>query len=397
MSVKPIRALEAIREFLKLESASGIILVGAAVLALIISNSPLSSLYDLFLDTPVEIRIGALHLAKPLLLWINDGLMAIFFLLIGLEVKREILDGQLSSISQVALPGIAAIGGMAIPALIYILFNISNASALNGWAIPAATDIAFALGILALLGSRVPLSLKLFLLTLAIIDDLGAIVIIAIFYSGDLSVTSLIFAGVAIAALFAMNLLGVKRIAAYVVVGIILWICVLKSGVHATLAGVILAFAIPLRTKEDEPCPLREMEHSLHPWIAFGIMPIFAFANAGVSLKGMSFGSLFEPIPIGIALGLFLGKQAGVFGFSLAAVKLGLAKLPSDINWRMIYGTSVLCGIGFTMSLFISTLAFDSSITDDAASARIGILVGSFISAIAGYLILSFYIKNDPD
>ena len=397
MRVKPIRALEAIQEFLKLESASGIILVGAAVLALIISNSPLSSLYDLFLDTPVEIRIGALHLAKPLLLWINDGLMAIFFLLIGLEVKREILDGQLSSISQVALPGIAAIGGMAIPALIYILFNISNASALNGWAIPSATDIAFALGILALLGSRVPLSLKLFLLTLAIIDDLGAIVIIAIFYSGDLSVTSLIFAAVTIAILFAMNLLGVKRIAAYVVVGLILWICVLKSGVHATLAGVILAFAIPLRTKEDEPCPLREMEHSLHPWIAFGIMPIFAFANAGVSLEGMSFGSLFEPIPIGIALGLFLGKQAGVFGFSLAAVKLGLAKLPSDINWRMIYGTSVLCGIGFTMSLFISTLAFDSSITDDAASARIGILVGSFISAIAGYLILSFYIKNDPE
>ena len=397
MRVKPIRALEAIQEFLKLESASGIILVGAAVLALIISNSPLSSLYDLFLDTPVEIRIGALHLAKPLLLWINDGLMAIFFLLIGLEVKREILDGQLSSISQVALPGIAAIGGMAIPALIYILFNISNASALNGWAIPSATDIAFALGILALLGSRVPLSLKLFLLTLAIIDDLGAIVIIAIFYSGDLSVTSLIFAAVTIAILFAMNLLGVKRIAAYVVVGLILWICVLKSGVHATLAGVILAFAIPLRTKEDEPCPLREMEHSLHPWIAFGIMPIFAFANAGVSLEGMSFGSLFEPIPIGIALGLFLGKQAGVFGFSLAAVKLGLAKLPPDINWRMIYGTSVLCGIGFTMSLFISTLAFDSSITDDAASARIGILVGSFISAIAGYLILSFYIKNDPE
>ncbi|MCK5391096.1 MAG: Na+/H+ antiporter NhaA, partial [Deltaproteobacteria bacterium] len=235
MRVKPIRALEAIREFLKLESASGIILVGAAILALIINNSPLSSLYDLFLDTSVEIRIGGLYLAKPLLLWINDGLMAIFFLLIGLEVKREILDGQLSSLSQVALPGIAAIGGMAIPALIYVIFNINNASALNGWAIPAATDIAFALGILALLGSRVPLSLKLFLLTLAIIDDLGAIVIIAIFYSGDLSVTSLIFAGVAIAALFAMNLLGVKRIAAYVVVGIILWMCVLKSGVHAAL------------------------------------------------------------------------------------------------------------------------------------------------------------------
>jgi len=397
MSVKPIRALEAIREFLKLESASGIILVGAAVLALIVNNSPLSGLYDLFLDTPVEIRIGSLNLAKPLLLWINDGLMAIFFLLIGLEVKREILDGQLSSLSQVALPGIAAVGGMIIPALIYVIFNMNNPSALNGWAIPAATDIAFALGILALLGSRVPLSLKLFLLTLAIIDDLGAIVIIAIFYSGDLSVTSLIFAGVAIATLFAMNLLGVKRTAAYVVVGIILWICVLKSGVHATLAGVVLAFAIPLRTNEDEPCPLREMEHSLHPWIAFGIMPLFAFANAGVSLKGMSFGSLFEPIPIGIALGLVIGKQVGVFGFSLAAVKLGLAKLPSDINWRLIYGTAILCGIGFTMSLFISTLAFDSSIGDEAISARIGILSGSFIAAIAGYLVIKSSLKKDGD
>jgi NhaA family Na+:H+ antiporter len=397
MSVKPIRALEAIREFLKLESASGIILVGAAVLALIANNSPLSGLYDLFLDTPVEIRIGALNLAKPLLLWINDGLMAIFFLLIGLEVKREILDGQLSSLSQVALPGIAAVGGMIIPALIYVIFNMNNPSALNGWAIPAATDIAFALGILALLGSRVPLSLKLFLLTLAIIDDLGAIVIIAIFYSGDLSVTSLIFAGVAIVTLFAMNLLGVKRTAAYVVVGIILWICVLKSGVHATLAGVVLAFAIPLRTNEDEPCPLREMEHSLHPWIAFGIMPLFAFANAGVSLKGMSLGSLFEPIPIGIALGLVIGKQVGVFGFSLAAVKLGLAKLPSDINWRLIYGTAILCGIGFTMSLFISTLAFDSSIGDDAISARIGILSGSFIAAIAGYLVIKSSLKKDDD
>jgi NhaA family Na+:H+ antiporter len=397
MSVKPIRALEAIQEFLKLESASGIILVGAAVLALIVNNSPLSGLYDLFLDTPVEIRIGAINLAKPLLLWINDGLMAIFFLLIGLEVKREILDGQLSSLSQVALPGIAAVGGMIIPALIYVIFNMNNPSALNGWAIPAATDIAFALGILALLGSRVPLSLKLFLLTLAIIDDLGAIVIIAIFYSGDLSVTSLIFAGIAIATLFAMNLLGVKRTAAYVVVGIILWICVLKSGVHATLAGVVLAFAIPLRTNEDEPCPLREMEHSLHPWIAFGIMPLFAFANAGVSLKGMSFGSLFEPIPIGIALGLVIGKQVGVFGFSLAAVKLGLVKLPSDINWRLIYGTSILCGIGFTMSLFISTLAFDSSIGDDAISARIGILSGSFIAAIAGYLVIKSSLKKDGD
>lgn len=388
MTVKRARALEAIREFLKLESASGIILVGAAILALIFNNSPLSGLYDLFLDTPVEVRIGALHLAKPLLLWINDGLMAIFFLLIGLEVKREILVGQLSSFSQVALPGFAAIGGMAVPALIYVLFNLNNSSSLSGWAIPAATDIAFALGILALLGSRVPLSLKLFLLTLAIIDDLGAIVIIAIFYSGELSFTSLIFSAIAIATLFAMNFFGVRRTAAYVVVGVILWICVLKSGVHATLAGVVLAFAIPLRTDEDEPCPLREMEHSLHPWIAFGIMPLFAFANAGVSLQGMSLMKLLEPIPIGIALGLILGKQIGVFGFSYAAVKLGLAKLPSDLNWRLIYGTSILCGIGFTMSLFISTLAFESSIADDAISARIGILAGSFIAAIAGYLVI---------
>lgn len=396
MSVKPVRALEALREFLKLESASGIILVGAAILALIVNNSPLSGLYDLFLNTPVEIRIGALHIGKPLLLWINDGLMAIFFLLIGLEVKREILDGQLSSLSQVALPGFAAIGGMVIPALIYIIFNFGDSETLSGWAIPAATDIAFALGILALLGSRVPLSLKLFLLTLAIIDDLGAIVIIAIFYSGDLSVASLIFAAIAIAALVAMNLLGVRRIAAYVVVGVILWICVLKSGVHATLAGVVLAFSIPLRTKEDEPCPLREMEHSLHPWIAFGIMPIFAFANAGVSLEGMSIGKLFEPIPIGIALGLVVGKQIGVFGFSFAAVKLGLAKLPSELSWRMIYGTSILCGIGFTMSLFISTLAYDSTMGDYAMSARIGILLGSFVSAIAGYVILKTAIgKND--
>ncbi len=395
MTVKPVRALEALREFLKLESVSGIILVGAAILALIINNSPLSSIYDLFLNTPVEIRIGALHIGKPLLLWINDGLMAIFFLLIGLEVKREILDGQLSSLSQVALPGFAAVGGMVVPAFIYVIFNFGSPETLSGWAIPAATDIAFALGILALLGSRVPLSLKLFLLTLAIIDDLGAIVIIAIFYSGDLSTSSLVLAGIAIAVLVAMNLLGVRRIAAYIVVGVILWVCVLKSGVHATLAGVVLAFAIPLRTKEDEPCPLRELEHSLHPWIAFGIMPIFAFANAGVSLSGMSIGTLFEPIPIGIALGLIVGKQIGVFGFAFAAVKMGFAKLPSELNWRMIYGTSILCGIGFTMSLFISTLAYDSNMGEYAIEARIGILVGSFISAIAGYLILKTALHDD--
>ena len=391
------RAVLALREFLKLESASGIILVGAAVLALLVNNSPLSGLYDLLLETPVEIRIGALYIAKPLLLWVNDGLMAIFFLLIGLEVKREILDGQLSSFSQIAFPGIAAVGGMAIPALIYVLINMSNPDALSGWAIPAATDIAFALGIMALLGSRVPVSLKLFLLTLAIIDDLGAIIIIAIFYSGDLSVASLIGAAVAVIALAVMNFMGVRRIAAYIIVGVILWICVLKSGVHATLAGVILAFAIPLRTKEDEPCPLRDLEHTLHPWVAFAIMPVFAFANAGVSLEGMSLGKLFEPIPLGVALGLLLGKQIGVYGFAKAGVMLGFAKLPDDLNWKGIYGASILCGIGFTMSLFISTLAYTGEQTEYGIDARVGILVGSFLSAIIGFLILRYSLPERPD
>lgn len=388
MTSASTRAANAIREFLKLESASGIILVGAAAVALALSNSPLSGLYNLLIDTPLEIRLGALEIAKPLLLWINDGLMAIFFLLVGLEIKREVLDGQLSSLSQVALPGIAAIGGMAVPALIYVFFNFNNPGALDGWAIPAATDIAFALGVLALLGSRVPLSLKLFLLTLAIIDDLGAIVIIAVFYSGKLSLLSLGLAGAAIAALIAMNLLGVKRLAAFIIVGVILWICVLKSGVHATLAGVVLAFTIPMRTKEDEPCPLRDLEHKLHPWVAFIIMPVFAFANAGVSLEGMTLSGLFGPIPSGVALGLFLGKQLGVFGFAWAAIRFGLASLPEGATWRSLYGTAVLCGIGFTMSLFISTLAFDGGMYDAAVSSRLGILAGSLASAIAGYLIL---------
>jgi NhaA family Na+:H+ antiporter len=382
------RAATAIREFLKLESASGIILVGAAAVALALSNSPLSGVYNLLIETPFEVRLGALEIVKPLLLWINDGLMAIFFLLVGLEIKREVLDGQLSSLGQIALPGIAAIGGMVVPALIYVFFNFNNPGALSGWAVPAATDIAFALGVLALLGSRVPLSLKLFLLTLAIIDDLGAIVIIAVFYSGKLSLLSLGLAGAMIAVLIAMNLLGVKRIAAYIIVGAVLWVCVLKSGVHATLAGVVLAFTIPMRTKEGEPCPLRDLEHTLHPWVAFIIMPVFAFANAGVSLEGMTLSGLFGPIPSGVALGLFLGKQLGVFGFAWAAIRFGLASLPEGATWRSLYGTAVLCGIGFTMSLFISTLAYDSGTYDAAVSARLGILAGSFVSAAAGYVIL---------
>jgi len=397
MAVIPSRAVNAIREFLNLESAGGIILVGAAVLALILNNSPLSGLYDLLLQTPVEIRVGALHLAKPLLLWINDGLMAVFFLLIGLEIKREVMDGQLSSFSQIALPGIAAVGGMAVPALIYVFFNFNYPGALQGWAIPAATDIAFALGVMTLLGSRVPLSLKLFLLTLAIIDDLGAIVIIAVFYTGKLSLLSLALAGAAVAALAVMNAAGVKRVAAYVIVGVVLWICVLKSGVHATLAGVALAFAIPLRTKEDEPCPLRQLEHTLHPWVAFGIMPLFAFANAGVSLEGMSLFTLFEPIPVGVALGLFLGKQLGVFGFAKLCIKLGLARMPDGASWLSLYGTSVLCGIGFTMSLFISTLAFDPGASEEGISARLGILAGSFVSAVCGYFILKYSLARQND
>ncbi len=388
------RAVNAIRDFLELESASGIILVGAAAVALALSNSPLSGLYNLLIDTPFEVRLGALEIAKPLLLWINDGLMAIFFLLVGLEIKREVLDGQLSSIDQVALPGIAAVGGMAIPALIYVFFNFNNPGAMSGWAIPAATDIAFALGVLALLGSRVPLSLKLFLLTLAIIDDLGAIVIIAIFYSGKLSLLSLGLAGAMIAVLVAMNLLGVRRLAAYLIVGVVLWVCVLKSGVHATLAGVVLAFTIPMRTNEGEPCPLRDLEHTLHPWVAFFIMPVFAFANAGVSLEGMSLSDLMGPIPAGVALGLFLGKQLGVFGFAWAAIRFGLARLPEGATWRSLYGTAILCGIGFTMSLFISTLAFDGTMADAGVSSRLGILVGSFASAILGYFLIRSAISS---
>ena len=347
---------------------------------------------------PVEVRVGPLYIAKSLLLWINDGLMAIFFMLIGLEVKREIVDGQLSSLSRVALPGIAALGGMAIPALIYVWLNLGDEVALSGWAIPAATDIAFALVILALLGSRVPVSLKLFLLTLAIMDDLGAIVIIAIFFTSDLSFLSLGLAAMSLVGLCLLNLFGITRIAAYVVVGVILWICVLKSGVHATLAGVALAFAIPMRAENEEgESPLRTCEHGLHPWVAYGIMPIFAFANAGVSLGGMSITMLLQSVPLGVAAGLFMGKQIGIFGFTWIGVKLGLTKLPDEMNWSGLYGLSVLCGIGFTMSFFIASLAFGEEAHGYAITARIGILLGSFLSAILGYLILRYSLKEGAD
>ena len=373
--------------FFQLEAASGLLLIAAALLALIINNSPLSWLYTGLLDTPVVAQIGALKIAKPLLLWINDGLMALFFLLIGLEVKREVLDGQLSKPSQIVLPGAAAIGGMVVPALLYWLLNRDNPPALDGWAIPTATDIAFALGVLALLGNRVPVSLKLFLMTLAIIDDLGAIVIIAVFYSGELSTLSLGLAAACIAALVAMNRFGVVKLGPYMIIGLILWVCVLKSGVHATLAGVTLAFCIPLRTRNAETSPLLTLEHALHPWVAYGILPLFAFANAGLSLSGVTVESFTHHVPMGIAVGLLLGKTVGVFGLTWLAVKIGIAALPQGANWGQVLGVAILCGIGFTMSLFVGSLAFEPGVSDYAGMDRMGILTGSILAALIGYAV----------
>ena len=375
--------------FFQLEAASGLLLIAAAVMALIINNSPLSYLYSGLLDVPVAVQVGALNIAKPLLLWINDGLMALFFLLIGLEVKREVVDGHLSKPAQVILPATAAVGGMVVPALIYWFINRDNPAAVAGWAIPTATDIAFALGVLALLGKRVPVSLKLFLMTLAIIDDLGAIIVIALFYSGTLSSVSLLLAAACLVALVAMNRLGVVKLGPYMIVGLILWVCVLKSGVHATLAGVALALCIPLRTRNAETSPLLSLEHALHPWVAYAILPIFAFANAGVSLAGMSVDSFTHPVPMGIAVGLLLGKTVGVFGLSWLAVKLRLAALPEGAGWGQILGVAILCGIGFTMSLFVGSLAFAPGSSDYAGMDRMGILTGSFFAAVIGYAVIS--------
>ncbi|WP_122677361.1 Na+/H+ antiporter NhaA [Pseudomonas viridiflava] len=391
--VAPMR--NTITRFFQLEAAGGLLLIAAAALALIINNSPLSWLYNAFLETPVEARIGALQIAKPLLLWINDGLMALFFLVIGLEVKREVLEGHLSKPSQIVLPGAAAIGGMVVPALIYVALNTGNAEALNGWAIPMATDIAFALGVLALLGKRVPVSLKLFLMTLAIIDDLGAIIVIALVYSGELSQLSLILAAVSIIALIAMNRSGVSRLAPYLLVGLVLWICVLKSGVHATLAGVVLAFCIPLRTS-SKASPLLTLEHGLHPWVAYGILPLFAFANAGVSLAGVTMESFNHPVPLGIAAGLLLGKTLGVFGLTWLAVKTRMASLPKEANWGHVLGVSILCGIGFTMSLFVGSLAFEPGVSAYAGEDRMGILTGSILSAIIGYGVMVLACRATP-
>ena len=381
--------LTAIREFLRLEAAGGIVLVCTAAAAILLANSPLSWLYDGLLATPVVVQVGALELAKPLLLWINDGLMAVFFFLVGLEIKREVLEGELSSISQTALPAAGAVGGMVLPILIYLVLNLDDATALRGWAIPAATDIAFALGVLSLAGSRVPAALKVFLLALAIMDDIGAILIIALFYAGDLSLLSLGLALIGIAGLVVLNRLGVAKLAGYILIGIAVWVCVLKSGIHATLAGVAVAFCIPLgRGRSGDESPLKTLEHALHPWVAFGILPVFAFANAGVSLSGLSFTDLLAPVPLGIAAGLFIGKQAGVFGCVAAAVRFGWCRLPSGVTWMHLYGVALLTGIGFTMSLFIGTLAFEDA--GFAAEIRIGVIIGSLLSAALGFCVLRF-------
>jgi NhaA family Na+:H+ antiporter len=376
--------MSALREFLRLESAGGFILMAAAVLALLLANSPLSWLYDGLLDTPVVVQAGALKIAKPLLLWINDGLMAIFFLLVGLEIKREVIQGELSSRSRAMLPAMAAAGGIVVPAAVYLLINAGSPETRQGWAIPTATDIAFALGVLSVLGSRAPAALKIFLLALAIIDDLGAIVIIAVFYTEDLSLLPLLLAGAGVLALAALNLLGVRRLAPYMLLGVAIWVCVLKSGVHATLDGVVVALLIPMGDADDSP--LRDLEHKLHPWVSFAIMPVFAFANAGVSFSDATLASLLAPLPLGIAAALFIGKQVGVFGASWLAIRLGLCRMPHGVSWRAIYGVGLLTGIGFTMSLFIGTLAFAGP--DHAAGIRLGVLLGSLLSGVCGYAVL---------
>lgn len=378
-------------KFLEKESSSGIILIFVTIIALIFSNTFLSEFYNTFLHTKIEFRIGTiLEISKPLILWVNDGLMAIFFLMIGLEIKRELILGHLSKISKVILPLIGAFGGMVIPAFIFFLFNNHNDFALRGWAIPTATDIAFALGILALLGRRVPTSLKIFLMALAIFDDLGAILIIAFFYTAELSFSSLAFGTVCIFILILLNRFKVTYLSVYALVGFILWICVLKTGVHATLTGIILAFTIPLsiiNEKRKHTSPIRTLEHFIHNWVAYFILPIFAFVNAGIDLRNISMEQMNNSVSWGIFLGLFIGKQLGVFTFVFLSVKLNITNLPTGVSWAQLYGISVLTGVGFTMSLFIDSLAYvDSSsffYTD-----KLAILSGSLLSGIVGYLIL---------
>lgn len=378
-----------IDKFLALESAGGILLMLSAALAIVVANTGLLSYYELLLSTPVEIRVGQLQIAKPLLLWVNDGLMAIFFLLVGLELKRELLEGELSDPRNILLPAIGAVGGMLVPALIYVYFNWGDEIALQGWAIPAATDIAFALGILTLLGSRVPVTLKIFLTSLAIFDDIGAILIIALFYTANLSLISLLVALVCIVVLAIINRRGVVSTSPYFLVGAIMWVALLKSGVHATLAGVLLALFIPISSpQQPDRSPLKALEHDLHTIVAFFILPIFAFVNAGISFAGLGLSDLQHGVSMGIAAGLFFGKQIGVFLLCALAIKAGLVRMPAGMNYASLYGTAALCGIGFTMSLFIGSLAFEETGVDLLFDERLGILLGSVASGLLGYLVL---------
>ena len=378
-----------IATFLKMESAGGVLLIVAATLAILIANSPLDIYYQLLLSTPVEIRVGALEVAKPLLLWINDGLMALFFFLVGLELKRELLEGVLADPRNIILPGVGAVGGMVIPALIYLYFNHENPVAVKGWAIPAATDIAFALGILMLLGSRVPTAIKIFLTSLAIFDDIGAIVIIALFYTSKISISALIIAAVCTAVLAILNKRKVMSKSPYILVGVIMWVATLKSGVHATLAGVVLAMFIPLEADpETGRSPLKTLEHDLHSVVAFFVLPLFAFANAGINIAGVAVDDLLHSVPIGIALGLFVGKQVGIFGFCWLFIKLKVTQLPVEMSWLTLYGVAMLCGIGFTMSLFVGSLAFEETGVDLLFDERLGIIIGSLLSGVFGYAVL---------
>ena len=387
---KPVRRPSILREFLDSGAAGGVLLMAAAVLALFVANSPLSDSYFKLLHAPLG-GLDVLH-------WINDGLMALFFLFVGLEIKREFLDGQLSTWANRALPGIAAAGGVIVPGLIYAAVNASQPDTLRGWAIPTATDIAFALGVLSLLGSRVPTSLKVFLATLAIVDDLVAVLVIAVFYTAELNLAALGGAGVATLLLIGFNRLKIAQLAPYLVIGAALWWLVLLSGVHATVAGVVLALTIPLRRSKAAPddmtSPLHRLEHGLNPWVAFLIVPVFGFANAGVSFAGMSAGVLLEPVTLGVALGLFVGKQVGVFGTAALAIKLRIADLPVAASWPQLYGVAVLCGIGFTMSLFIGLLAFpDPALQDEV---KVGVLAGSLVSALVGAALLSVAKREPP-
>ena len=381
------------RWFFKLEAASGLLLLISAIIALIISNSNFSSLYFEILESYFFVGINNFGIELSVLHWINDALMAIFFFFVTLEIKREFLQGELSNRKQALLPIIAAIGGMLIPALLYVYINFQNSETLNGWAIPSATDIAFSLGVLSLLGSRVPISLKVFLTALAIIDDLGAIVIIAFFYSGDLDIYYLALLLITFFVLFILNKANIEKIFPYLILGLVLWFFTHASGIHATISGVLLAIAIPHRKKEKDFSLLLKIEHSISPYVAFGIMPLFALANAGVSLNGINLNSLLSPVPLGILLGLFLGKQIGVFLFSIISIKLKIAKMPNNSNWLSLYGVGILTGIGFTMSLFIGNLAFVEN-TQYISGVKIGVLAGSLLSTLFGYFLLLYATKK---